>query len=146
MKIKTSELTGKALDWAVMHCLYPDNSLKFFTDNWGKRAKQFSYSTDWAQGGPIIEREEIALQCCYADGELVGWQADSKKLNEDDGQEQYGPTALIAAMRCFVASKLGDEVDVPEQLVLKPCRSPYCECQVNQCSHPGFYDARGTKP
>lgn len=27
---------------------------------------------------------------------------------------------------------------------LKPCRSPYCECPVGQCSHPGSYDARGT--
>jgi hypothetical protein len=26
--------------------------------------------------------------------------------------------------------------------VLKPCRSPYCECTPGQCSHPGCYDAR----
>jgi hypothetical protein len=26
----------------------------------------------------------------------------------------------------------------------QPCRSPYCECAPGQCSHPGFYDARGT--
>ena len=26
---------------------------------------------------------------------------------------------------------------------LQPCRSPYCECTVDKCSHPGFYDARG---
>lgn len=24
----------------------------------------------------------------------------------------------------------------------KLCRSPYCECQPGQCSHPGFHDAR----
>lgn len=24
----------------------------------------------------------------------------------------------------------------------KPCRSPYCECELGKCSHPGFYDAR----
>jgi hypothetical protein len=29
---------------------------------------------------------------------------------------EYGPTPLIAAMRCYVASRLGDEVDVPEEL------------------------------
>ena len=29
---------------------------------------------------------------------------------------QFGPTPLIAAMRCYVASKLGDEVEVPEEL------------------------------
>lgn len=26
---------------------------------------------------------------------------------------------------------------------LKPCRSPYCECDQGKCTHPGFYDARG---
>lgn len=31
--------------------------------------------------------------------------------------EGYGPTPLIAAMRCFVASKLGDEVEVPDELL-----------------------------
>jgi hypothetical protein len=30
---------------------------------------------------------------------------------------RFGDTPLIAAMRCFVASKLGDEVDVPEKLL-----------------------------
>jgi hypothetical protein len=30
--------------------------------------------------------------------------------------EECAPTPLIAAMRCYVASKLGDEVDVPDEL------------------------------
>ena len=34
----------------------------------------------------------------------------------DQTKMVYGPTALIAAMRCYVASKLGEEVDVPEEL------------------------------
>jgi hypothetical protein len=25
----------------------------------------------------------------------------------------------------------------------KPCRSPYCECDVGKCTHPGFFDCRG---
>lgn len=29
---------------------------------------------------------------------------------------------------------------------LKPCRSPYCECEQGKCTHPGFYDARGEQP
>lgn len=24
----------------------------------------------------------------------------------------------------------------------KPCRSPYCECKRDACTHPGFYDSR----
>jgi len=29
------------------------------------------------------------------------------------------------------------------QGTLKPCRSPYCECEVGKCTHPGFYECRG---
>jgi hypothetical protein len=29
----------------------------------------------------------------------------------------HGHTPLIAAMRCYVASKLGEEIDVPEELI-----------------------------
>ena len=66
-------------------------------------------STDWAQGGPIIEREGIDLQ--YQGGDNDKWAADMF------GAEcsVYGDTPLIAAMRCYVASKLGDEVE-PEEL------------------------------
>ena len=61
-----------------------------------------TFSKDWAQGGPIIERELIAI---HGD-----WKATL-------GEGTYeGPTPLIAAMRCYVASKLGAEVDVPELL------------------------------
>ena len=35
----------------------------------------------------------------------------------------FGPTPLIAAMRCFVASKLGDEVDVPDELIKQHTQS-----------------------
>jgi hypothetical protein len=40
-------------------------------------------------------------------------------LFQYDGSEHHatGPTLLIAAMRCFVASKLGDTIDIPEELL-----------------------------
>jgi len=97
MKIKTSELTDTALDWAVAKCegvefdLAPDG---YYT---------FKPSTSWAIGGPIIEREGIGV---FPLGNERGWAAGL----------QSGPTPLIAAMRCYVASRLGDEVDVPEGL------------------------------
>jgi hypothetical protein len=73
------------------------------------------YSTDWSQGGPIIEREGIATKKW-----LGAWQAEVEFLPDDDTHyrygKSYGPTPLIAAMRCYVASKLGDEVEVPEEL------------------------------
>jgi hypothetical protein len=104
MKIKTSELIGSALDWAVAKCEgYEDKDFclddKYFRDEddvW------YSPSTDWSQGGPIIEREGIALL--------------PPELAEMPGYEGRGETLLIAAMRCYVTSKLGDEIEVPEDL------------------------------
>ena len=69
----------------------------------------FKPSTDWAQGGTIIQREGIRL-CLGSTGE---WDAE---LCEFDVLEQ-GPTVLIAAMRCFVVSRLGEEVEVPDELI-----------------------------
>lgn len=110
MKIKTSELTGAALDWAVTSIDRPE--MLNWPDNPANRPESYTFrpSTGWAHGGPIIEREFITLE-----GDYNEWRA---KLF-DDGRvyEQEGPTPLIAAMRCFVASKLGDEVDVPEELL-----------------------------
>jgi len=117
--MKISELTGAALDWAVAKCEEPIGGYKAWVqDDLTKGVLHgMDYSTDWQWGGEIIEREEIAIQCCYTDGELDGWMADSKKLNDDEDMEQYGPTPLIAAMRCFVASRLGDEIELPETLI-----------------------------
>ena len=70
-------------------------------------------SSNWSQGGQIIEQEHISIIDC--DG-YDFWRAD--KMNaQAQVVTAYGPTPLIAAMRCYVASKLGDEVDVPEELL-----------------------------
>lgn len=112
IKTNTSELTGAALDWAVAKCeghqwrmgdRYPQYAHKE-TSCW----MTWHVSTDWAQGGPIIERE---VDSVYEHKALECWAAKSK-----EGDLRYGPTPLIAAMRCYVASKLGDEVEVPEEL------------------------------
>lgn len=110
MKIKTSDLTGTALDWAVAKCEGID---LFETEGWvymdGTRAV-FRPSTDWRQGGLIIEKNKIDL-ACIAGGE---WVATGYRY--DDPVDKYGPTPLVAAMRAHVASKSGDEIDVPEIL------------------------------
>ena len=107
--MKTSELTGAALDWAVAQCEgfkrdYWDDDRLCFTDDWGA---DFEPSCDWLQGGKIIERERI----CLIDQGGDYWQAIW------GWKEMFGDTPLIAAMRCYVASKLGDEVEVPEELM-----------------------------
>lgn len=97
--MNTNELTGAALDWAVAKS--QGNTGNFTIDG-------YSPSTDWSQGGPIIERECITLRC-YTD---ALWDASIGRLD----YVSDGPTPLIAAMRCYVASKLGDTVDLPEGL------------------------------
>jgi hypothetical protein len=103
--MKVSELTGAALDWAVANCEgelsqhggqvhLVESKVRFYEDTLDI---QYTPSTDWAQGGPIIER------CCinvYYDGGGY-WCATT-----DSGDPpRFGPTPLIAAMRCYVASK-----------------------------------------
>ena len=109
--MKTSELTGAALDWAVTYAQHGEAAHYIFKHNPGFHR----YSTDWAQGGPIIEREKLEVTPWGVNG---AWRA--RDFYEPSPgvpcAEQYGPTPLIAAMRCIVASKLGDEVDVPEGL------------------------------
>ena len=117
------DLTGAALDWAVARCegahpqiSYPDKRL------FGAIGDTFDYSTDWAQGGPIIDREGISTRLNHKQAQL--WEAYIWLPTQHDQSEAdsnsytaFGMTPLIAAMRCYVASKLGNEVDVPEELI-----------------------------
>jgi len=115
MKIKTQDLTGPALDLAVAEAngtpIY--RSAKTLSRMDVDGVVYWQPSIDWAQGGPIIERECMDI-LCLAGGD-DGWQAD--KYLHTEKVEGFGPTPLIAAMRCFVASRLGDEVEVPDELV-----------------------------
>ena len=123
--MKTSELKGAALDWAVAECegweIVP-NTHRFNEElimfKKGEECQWFvdyDPSTDWAQGGPIIERERIAVEFVRrdeVDSALVVWSANKYGT----GYDEQGPTPLIAAMRCYVTSRLGDEVEIPEEL------------------------------
>jgi hypothetical protein len=136
MQIKTSKLTGVILDWAVAKCeaeavelisarmiterrhvnLTPEEVASLpapkpylVIPGVGNAA----YSTNWSQGGPIIERECITL--VNADGDDV-WSAYPIADNPV-AHRRSGSTPLIAAMRCYVASKMGDIVEIPDQLL-----------------------------
>ena len=109
MKIKTQDLTGPALDWAVARALGLRPSM-FIVQQTGDLAREHRYSRDWSQGGPIIEREGIRLHRSVTDQWWAGPESDPHR-------PVAGPTPLIAAMRCYVASKLGDTIDIPEELV-----------------------------
>ena len=113
MKIKTSDLTGAALDWAVATCE------GIVCTTWeGAVLDQFNnpvmYSDDWGIAGPLIERELISLDCQF---DVNEWHAWTPAPEQETGEARaVGDTPLIAAMRCYVASQLGDEVEIPEEL------------------------------
>ena len=113
MKTKTSELQGCALDWAVAKCEVGD-AINDIDD-------PHFYSTDWAQGGPIIEREWLDVTPWPNESrEDMRWHCQQHDTANDFAQ--YGPTLLIAAMRAYVASQLGGEVELPEELIeVKTC-------------------------
>jgi len=121
MKIKTSELIGPALDWAVAVC-----EGKLITLLCGVLVRNgptispthadplvlWHPQTDWSQGGPIIEREKIDIGWVESNWrEIEGCWAGTYMT-----KIRYARTPLIAAMRCYVASKLGNEVEVPDEL------------------------------
>lgn len=144
MRIKTSDLIGPALNWAVLTALGytiwdgdwyadpADHGCRYKTARYARSiavvcadGTPYHPSTDWSQGGPIIEQNDISFRkyhnpkseahgtyyarVCQDSGTLIGWYKTT-------GFQQTGPTPLIAAMRCLVASKLGDEVEIPDEL------------------------------
>jgi hypothetical protein len=118
MKIKTLE--GAALDWAVAKCegVSMIGHQGFVWDAYNNLAA-FEPSINWAQAGPIIERERITLAYGEDEKDWFACIGDSRRFDNDtpDGLEKVvGPTPLLAAMRCYVASNLGDEVEIPEEL------------------------------
>ena len=117
MKIKTADLIGPALDWAVAKCEGKVHGYKHQLVDDCRDVIPYTPSVDWSQGGPIIERGNIDLISPTPSDPL--WQAMQWRF----AHGAKGPTPLIAAMRCFVAAHLGDEVDVPDELLR--CRTPW---------------------
>lgn len=121
-KIKVSEATKAQLNYVVSQLEGVDHDTAILNITVGDdNGWHLDYAGDWAQGGPIIEREGVAI---FKGTVLVSgtdWAAcQSGKhswIDTSTYDEITGPTPLVAAMRCFVAAKLGEEPEVPEELV-----------------------------
>ena len=108
--IKVSEATGPVLDWLVAMCEGYNAAFTSAGDVIIFREDVTDYfdpHRNWGWIGPIIERELISIYRMTSD-----WSA----AYNPSGAAQDGPTPLIAAIRCFVTSKLGDTVEVPDEL------------------------------
>lgn len=134
VKIRTSELQGVALDYAVAKAqgraeieVFGRNrptDRGFINVRFNPHPKastaRFDPSENWEYGGPIIESESLWVRESAVAGPAVAhlkWFAYASRQYDGDRSCYYGETFLIAAMRCFVASKLGSVVEVPEVLV-----------------------------
>jgi len=74
------------------------------------KSVRYSPSVNWEYAGPIIESEKIRIAPCAGKPERL-WNACLPFRDLNNFQHFYGPTPLIAAMRAFVASKFGNEVE-----------------------------------
>lgn len=130
--VKTDTLDGAALDWAVgfaRSLAATDGKPVLARDLMAKAMKNgmASPSTDWAQGGPLIERHDIWVRPFTAH-----MSPESEHLRVDENKRimaslrcpvqkmnfsAFGPTYLIAAMRCYLLGALGKEIEVPGSLV-----------------------------
>ena len=123
--IKVSETTRIQLDWLVAKCErielfpWPNGTLNIYrpvTDDYAV----WEPHCRWEQSGPIIEREKISIETWNDDIPGLEWAASCEVTTDQYGEtsrrDYNGPTPLIAAMRCYVASKMGDVVEVPEEL------------------------------
>lgn len=154
MKVKTSELIGAALNWAVAIAqgYEPDrpqdgqvrrgNDYRLVGPD-ANHLVRYSPSTNWVQGGPLVEQFYIYLSPPHvvfatriengkrvpADKVYHCWTA---KVGPNIAQRPAefaelpmlrglyagdGETPLIAICRAVVACKLGDEVEVPDELL-----------------------------
>lgn len=122
--MKVAELGGPLLDYWVERALGAE--IVNITDSRGNIREAVLYDpvqeieviprpfhASWADGGPIIERERINVLKSDVGNEpwyAVRYPEDSHYIDTTYWDEEwYGATPLIAAMRCFVASKFGDE-------------------------------------
>lgn len=125
MKIKTSKLKGRQLDWAVAKCrgLLAPNGLRLSDEYWDSlAANQYGgISEDWAQGGPILSSERISRTINHSGVWIAYWTSGYTEGDEGKMHMQVDNSELVAGLRCVVARKLGEEIDIPEEL-----RS-YCE-------------------
>lgn len=110
-EVKTAELSGPALDWAVakadgqdMALLIPVGGRVQICGMWSSNCT-FSPSRDWSQGGPLIGKHRMSFEDGVTDYYAVC-----------AGGEGYGPTHLVAACRAIVSAALGDTVQVPSEL------------------------------
>ncbi|HEK2618693.1 phage protein NinX family protein [Pseudomonas aeruginosa] len=110
VEVKTCELEGPALDWAVAKADGWDFSKEYYRI----MVQGYCPSTDWSQGGPLITEFLIEFRVEHA-RTICSYLCDANGMYISDGS--YGDTHLIAACRAIVTAKLGETVSVPAERI-----------------------------
>lgn len=123
MKVKTSELIGKPLDYAVAKSItklkhgrlefgFPGIWGSFSLSNLSQAIKRFDPSSNWLLCGCLIEEYHLVIEsnmaaewCAQAPMDSGGWSL------------MRGPSPMVAACRAIVTARWGDTVDIPDELV-----------------------------
>lgn len=118
--VNTADLTDLFLDWAVAIAdgqlpePYPPKKprVECYVHSTG-RFKPYAPSKNWLVAGPIIEAAQISVT-------QQGSAVCRAFIMGDDGNQSFntdGKSVLEAAMRCYVLSKIGEVVQIPEELL-----------------------------
>lgn len=116
VEVRTADLLGEALDWAVAKAVSRDVSILSSGvvvrgDN-VEGGCPWSPSTDWSQGGPLINKHDWALPYRATSRYHIG----KYEACTPGGFPKNGETPLISACRAIVAAEYGDLVSVPAEL------------------------------
>lgn len=124
--VRVDSLLGRALDWAVAKVDGVSTTMLPIRDGkkpfalfgslalpLGDADNGYSPSSCWHCGGPVIQSHQINLEWDGVDGEAYWW----KGYHQDIVAPQIGLTPLVAACRALVCAKLGETVQVPEELM-----------------------------
>lgn len=138
--MKVAELEGAALDWAVakslglnvcsLHDFMRQRASKTgytATLDWhlslqkdiqaigdletGSTSPIPRYSTDWSEGGALIEDAGISIQT-----EDAGWSAYFRGRLDNSDCFVLGSTMLEVGLRCLCLNHFGEDIDIPEEL------------------------------
>lgn len=112
MKVKTEELIGTGLDWAVNLCLSEDDIYELYGAGMVGEVSpgvNFKPSADWSYGGPLVDMFKVGIE-----------QSEPSAYAYVPGKDldgSFAETPLIAICRAVVACKLGKEVEIPDELM-----------------------------
>jgi len=112
VEVKTQDLLGAALDWAVGYAVrwHDPDSREAWAHDW---LRCYCPSTDWSDGGPLIEKYKLDIGAPMENNNGP-WNA-ATEWGHPNGYK--GETPLIAACSAIVASVLGEDVSVPKELL-----------------------------